>query len=33
MPLWQMFVDRIRYNDVYPVFKGGTACVTANPSW
>ena len=29
MPLWQMFVDRIRDNDVYPVFKGGTACVTA----
>ena len=29
MPLWQMFVDRIRDNDVYPIFKGGTACVTA----
>ncbi|CAM4039631.1 NAD-dependent epimerase/dehydratase family protein [Catellicoccus marimammalium] len=29
MPLWQMFVDRIRDNAVYPVFKGGTACVTA----
>ena len=30
MPLWKMFVDRIRNNDVYPVFKGGTACVTAD---
>lgn len=30
MPLWKMFVDRIRDNDVYPVFKGGTACVTAS---
>lgn len=29
MPLWKMFVDRIRDNDIYPVFKGGTACVTA----
>lgn len=29
MPLWKMFVDRIRDNDVYNVFKGGTACVTA----
>lgn len=30
MPLWKMFVDRIRDNDTYPVFKGGTACVTAS---
>lgn len=29
MPLWKMFVDRIRDNEVYTVFKGGTACVTA----
>ena len=29
MPLWKMFVDRLRDQDVYTVFKGGTACVTA----
>lgn len=29
-PLWKMFTDQIRDNEVYPVFEGGTAAVTVN---
>lgn len=28
IPLWKMFTDQIKDNEVYPVFKGGTAAVT-----
>lgn len=29
-PLWKMFTDQIKGRDVYPVFEGGTAAVTAH---
>lgn len=28
MPLWKMFADRVKDQDVFPVLKGGTAAVT-----